>query len=129
VICIDEAQNLVQRLSPMVIAEHFSMDQRVPIVQIRGKLDFRVLCVARANETADKPDNDYVPDGGYSHSRMLFPKRNFLAPRHTRHSNNCCGQNNERRRLPITMALHADFSQFVMHGAKPKQRCTITRRM
>src|SRR6266478_3407428 len=50
VIGIEQAHNLMESLSPMVIPEYLRMDEWVTIAKIGGKLHFGVLCVIPANK-------------------------------------------------------------------------------
>ena len=65
----------------MMITEHVSMDQWISIAKICGKLHLGVLRVLRADEAADKPDDDHVLINGDRHRRARLPNRYCLAVR------------------------------------------------
>jgi hypothetical protein len=108
VVGIEEAHDLMESLSPMVIPEHFRMDGGVTVAKICGKLHFGVLCVIATNKASNKPDNDHVPEGGGSHRRRPLMGGYFLAMRVARCHKNHRGQNkNKSGDLPMPTILHA----------------------
>src|SRR5260370_3576249 len=111
VVGIEEADNLMKGLSPMMVPIHFCVDGRVTVAKICGKLHFRVLGVIPADKASDKPNNDHVPDAGVSYRRTHLPNRHFLAVRDTRCQKNHCGQNNESGELPMPTVLQCGFSR------------------
>jgi hypothetical protein len=115
VVRIEQAHDLMESLSPMVIPKYFRMDEWVTIAKIFGKLHFGVLCVIPANKSSHKPDNDNVPVGVASHHRRPFPKECFLAMREC-HKNHSGQDKNKREDFPMP-TLHGDFSRFVIQRA------------
>jgi hypothetical protein len=108
VVGIEEANDLMERLSTVVIPEHFRMDEGVTVAKICGKLHLWMLCVIPTNEASNKPNDDHVPDGGSSHRRMRFLKGHFLATCDSRHHKSDRGQyKNERSELPMPAVFHA----------------------
>jgi hypothetical protein len=114
VVGIEEAHDLFERLSPMVIAKYFCMDEWVTVAKVCRKLHFGMLCVIPTNKASDKPDNDHVPDGGGSHRRTHFRRRHFLAMRDARDKNHRSQDKNMNSELPMSMARHANFSRFAI---------------
>jgi len=126
VVGIEQAHDLMQSFSPMVIPEYFRMDEWVTIAKICGKLHFGVLCILPANKASDKPDNDHVPNSGRGCHGTASWKEYFLALHDARRHKNHRAQNNMRTKLPTPTVLHGDFSQFVIQRATPKRRRAIT---
>src|SRR5271168_4359707 len=74
VVGIEEAHDLTEGLSTMVIPEHFRMDEGVTVAKICGKLHFWMLCVIPTNKASNKPNDDHVSDAGSSYRRTHFLK-------------------------------------------------------
>ncbi|MGC1361349.1 MAG: hypothetical protein WA419_22800 [Silvibacterium sp.] len=96
VIGIEEAHDLMEGPSPMVISEYFSMDGGVPVAKICGKLHFGVFCVIPTNKASNKPNNDHVPGGGLRHRRMHFREWRSLSMRYARRYKRHRGQDKNK---------------------------------
>ncbi len=109
---IEETHDLLESHSPMVIPEHFRMDEGVTVAKICGEFHFGVLFVIPTNEAADKPNNDHVASGGGSDRRTHFWKRRFLTIRSLAMRDAGCykshrGQNtSDRGELPMPTVIH-----------------------
>ena len=109
---IEEADDLMEGLSSMVVAEHFRMDGGVTVAKVCGKLHFGMLCVVPTNKASDKPNDDHVAGGGDDHRRRYFPKRHLLAMYNDGCYKGHRGQDkNKSGEFPILIVSDASFSR------------------
>src|SRR5579862_5803166 len=62
VVGVEEADELMEGFSAVVIAKDFNVGGRVAVVKVCGELDFRVFRVAGADEASNETDDDGIVD-------------------------------------------------------------------
>jgi hypothetical protein len=78
VVGLDETQDVMDGLSPMVVSEYFYMDGGVTVAKIGGELYFGMLGVFDTDKASNKADDDHVSIGGGSCGGGGFPERQLL---------------------------------------------------
>jgi hypothetical protein len=103
VVGIEEAYDLSEGLSSVMIAVDFRMDGGVTVVKICGELHFWVLCVPGAYKASNKPNDDYVPGGGVGRRRIRLLGRCDARRQENKRGQDKSGSGG----LPVPMGFHA----------------------